>query len=214
MIHNRISGIVPALLLAVVVLSAPALARAADRDALADVIEKCDSCHGVDARIRSIAPVLDGLPGRYLEDQLLNFVSGNRGAEPAEHFTRIMTAQLLALQPGQAKQLARHYSRRKKLVSNETVTGNAGDGEALFEDLCRSCHVSAVGRMFTGSPPVVHLEGLYILSQLQAFASGQRNVAKDSKHKVRMVEIAGQLSPQQMLDITAFIKARFTAPRS
>ncbi len=193
----------------IVVMSMTGCVLDQDRQSLTSVFEGCDSCHAIEPRFKSNAPVLDGLPERYLEEQMHNFASGMRGAESSDQFTHTMINQLQALEPGQFRSLARDYARKRDYFSFVTVDGDSSRGEPLFQENCRSCHISPVGRLFTGSPPVTQLGGPYIVAQLRAFAADQRSFTEENSHKLKMAQLSKQLSQQDILDVTAFIKSRF-----
>lgn len=174
--------------------------------ALADAIAGCDSCHAPQSRVRSMAPVLNGMSGRYLEDQLENFLLGARGNADTDHFTGQMIDQLTALSATQRDRVIRHYARQDSFSSPETVAGDAALGAPLFEEHCAGCHTSAMGRRFTGSPRITQLNGPYILAQLQAFADGSRGFVDPGKHQLRMVEVAKGFDEAELLAITAYAK--------
>jgi cytochrome c553 len=181
-------------------------AQGEPQDSLDAQLQQCDSCHAPAARIRSIAPVLNGLPRGYLKEQMENFLSGQRGGKDTDHFITQMIGQLADLPPSAIEKLARHYARQPAVMSEETVRGDAAAGEPLFEEHCAGCHNSTMGRLFTRSPPIAQLNGTYLLAQLQSFANGQRSFSKSGKHKTRMVEVAKRFNQQELLNITAAIK--------
>lgn len=181
-------------------------AQGGQQDSLQALLQQCDTCHAPAARVRSIAPVLNGLPRGYLEEQMENFLSGQRGGTDTDHFVAQMVGQLEALPPSALPQLARHYARQPTVISEETVSGDGAAGEPLVEEHCAGCHNTVMGRLFTRSPPISQLNGTYLFAQLQAFAGGQRSFSKAGKHKTRMVEVAKRFSQQELLNITAAIK--------
>jgi cytochrome c553 len=204
----RCTGLpLPLFLLAVTGFVSSALG--ADNAALVAIVQQCDGCHALEPAVSSNAPVLNGLPGNYLEEQLKNFRAGRRGTKTADQAVSTMITEANNLAEDQLGELARHYSRRKQTYSSATVPGDPDRGGPLFEENCAGCHTSAMGRMFTRSPPITQLAGPYILSQLQAFAAGDRQVGEANEHKLKMIEVAQRFSEAELQDITAYLKAEY-----
>jgi len=181
-----------------------------DKNTLHKRIEQCELCHSIDTKVPSIAPSLDGMADGYIVEQLENFRQSRRGVDSADQFTQDMSQQANALNDRQISLIADYYSGRKRHHSNESVSGNAENGEHLYAQLCEGCHSSILGRYFTKSPRITHLRGSYLRTQLEEFSAGKRQVMKDSEHKLKMVEVAGQLSGREQSDIVAFIKEHYT----
>jgi len=178
--------------------------------ALHEQITPCENCHGMDTKIPSIAPSLDGMADDYIVEQLENFRQSRRGIDPADAFTRDMSQQANALSNEQISLIAHYYSGRTRQLSNESVSGNAEHGERLYREHCEGCHSSMLGRYFTKSPRITHLRGAYLLAQLNQFSTDKRLVVEDSKHKVKMVAVAKKLSESEQSNIVAFIKEHYT----
>jgi len=88
-------------------------------------------------------------------------------------------------------------------------TGSIEHGQTLYQEQCRACHTSTMGRFFSGSPKITQLSGDYILTQLQLFASGQRPASENDKSKNKMLTAAKLLSEQDRKDIVAYIEDKF-----
>ena len=178
--------------------------------ALQEQITQCEHCHGIDTKVPSIAPSLDGMPDGYMVEQLENFRQSRRGIDPADAFSRAMSQQARAFSDEQITLIAEYYSGRTRQLSKESVSGNVENGEHLYRERCEGCHSSMLGRYFTNSPRITHLRGTYLLTQLNQFAKSQRLVVEDSKHKVKMVAVAKKLSETDQADIVAFIKKHYS----
>ena len=176
-------------------------------DVLPQQVKQCDRCHSENSTVRSIAPSLDGMSDTYLVEQLENFRQARRGADSADPYTLEMSQQAKALDEEQVARLANYYAGRKRRPSTGTVPGNVGHGEQLYKEKCGGCHSSLFGRFFTRSPRITHLKASYILAELSEFATGERRVKHDSKHKLKMVAVAKQLNDVDRADIVAYIKA-------
>lgn len=174
------------------------------------LVTQCESCHGIDTKISSIAPSLDGMAESYIVEQLENFRQSKRGTDPTDALTRTMSQQAKALSDEQVSFIGDYYSGRTRQLSNELVTGDLESGERLYKEQCEGCHSSMLGRYFTKSPRITHLKGPYLLAQLDQFAKGKRLVVEDSKHKLKMVAVAKKLSDREQSNIVAFIKEHYT----
>ncbi|MCB1672017.1 MAG: hypothetical protein R3F41_07475 [Gammaproteobacteria bacterium] len=93
-------------------------------DNLTGLVTQCDSCHAPEAQMTSLAPVLNGLPRRYLEEQIGYFQSGQRGGGDTDSPTAGMVAQLATLSAAETGKLVRHYAAQTRIVSRQTVPGN------------------------------------------------------------------------------------------
>jgi len=179
-------------------------------DWLHQQVTQCERCHRMDSQVSSIAPSLDGMDDDYMAEQLENFRQSRRGTDSSDPVEQEMSRQANSLSDKQASKLADYYSGRERHFSNESVPGNAVNGKLLYEKHCEGCHSSLPGRFFTNSPRITYLRGTYLLAQLEKFASGERQVLKDSKHKVKMVVVARQLSDREQADIVAYVKQHYT----
>ncbi len=174
--------------------------------AVQTLIEQCESCHAVEAETASIAPQLDGMDAEYLLEQLDNFRKGQRGADSTDPVTQTMIAQAQALNGSQSQAIAGQYADRDRQYSTETVEGNTRNGEGLYSEHCAGCHSSSMGRFFTNSPQITHLDGPYLLAQLKLFAANQRGFVTQDKHKAKMIKLAKRFRDAELADIVAYMK--------
>jgi cytochrome c553 len=194
-----------------VVMSATTMAD----NSVQQVINSCNHCHsdGHNAMTHlSVAPVLDGMPDWYIEKQMENFRTGKRFSR-GNDANEINTAhQSQALNEDTLSLVADYYDELELRFAQSTVrpsslTGQSEQGAALFEDRCANCHTSMIGRFLTDSPKITHLEGDYLVKQLEAFKNGERQFFDENKHQRKMVERIKKLSTQDLLDIVSYIKA-------
>jgi len=184
-----------------------------DGDWLHQQVSQCERCHRMGGRVSSVAPSLDGMDDDYFTEQLENFRQFRRGADSFDPIEREMSERAKSLSDKQISKLADFYSTRKRRFATESVSGSAENGKPLYKKHCKGCHSSVFGRFFTGSPRITHLRGAYLYAQLEKFASGERQVRKDSKHskhKVKMVTVARQLSDRERADIVAYVKQHYS----
>jgi cytochrome c553 len=178
----------------------------AGKAAVQALIEQCEICHAIEAKTASIAPQLDGMDAEHLLEQLDNFRKGQRGAGSTDPATQTMIAQVRALNGEQSQAIAEHYADRDRHYSTETVVGNTRNGKGLYSKHCAGCHSSSMGRFFTNSPQITHLDGPYLLVQLKLFAADQRGFVTQNKHKAKMIKLAKGFRDTELADIVAYMK--------
>ena len=175
---------------------------------LDEIIGACEGCHATGFGTQAYAPSLNGMQNWYMEEQLHNFRAETRGASPSGEAVMEMARQTKSLTESELSGVVDYYSHQKRLHSSETVNGDSDNGKPLYEENCAGCHAGWMGRRFTKSPYITHLEGPYLLQQLQLFASDKRSFVVDGKHKRRMTEVSKIFSPQELSDIAAYIKSQ------
>ncbi|MDR4486623.1 MAG: c-type cytochrome [Nitrospirales bacterium] len=136
--------------------------------ALHEQITQCEHCHGIDTKVPSIAPSLDGMPDGYMVEQLENFRQSGEGIDPADAFSRAMSQQARAFSDEQITLIAEYYSGRTRQLSKESVSGNVENGEHLYRERCEGLPLQHVGPLCTNSPRITHLRGTYLLTQLKS----------------------------------------------
>ena len=194
------------LLLLVMLSSAISAAQPPEPPTLDETISACESCHA--AGTQALAPSLNGMQGWYMEEQILNFRADRRGTASLDATVTEMARQAKSLTESQISRVVDYYSDQKRLHSSATVIGNSNNGKPLYEENCAGCHAGRMGRRFTKSPYINHLEGAYLLQQLQLFAANSRSFAVEGKHKTKMIEVSKRFSLQELSDITAYIKSQ------
>jgi len=70
-----------------------------------------------------------------------------------------MVRQVQELSESELSKVVDYYSEQKRLHSSTTVDGDINNGKPLYEENCAGCHAGRMGRRFTRSPYINHLEG-------------------------------------------------------
>ncbi|GGO85287.1 cystathionine beta-synthase [Marinobacterium nitratireducens] len=147
--------------------------------------DSCFQCHGVNGQSGNAQYAsLAGLPATYIENQLQAFAEGRRH-DPQ------MGPLAASLDDGRIAQLADYFSRQSPARNEAAAKDSALEqrGQAtVAANACTSCH----GDHLMGGPIAPRLAGqgeLYLVDQLKAFKSGQRQDANRA-----MNGIAGTLS--------------------
>ena len=150
---------------------------------------QCVACHSVDNSHG--APLLDGLPTRYLINQFELYKSGKR-------FGPVMQRQLNALAPPDLQAIAEYFSSRQPTRSSTKVDLDQQVlqlGMTIAHDLgCAACH----GQNYQGTQDVPRLAGQ--LKNYLAFTIVK--LQRDSSLHPPMAS-SGQLVPQPSVEALA-----------
>ena len=139
---------------------------------------QCRTCHGIDGVAKiPVAPNIGGETAAYLADQLHAFRSGARVNE-------MMSVVASALSDQQIADLAAWYASITPVAELAASPGDA-------PELCSSCHGGDGISLIPEAPNLAGEANVYILEQLKAFASGER------ENEI-MSPIAQDLSPEEM----------------
>ena len=206
------------------VMSSPAIAAAAylgvaphgDAQAALHIVHgTCAACHGADGNsVSSAFPNLAGQNYNYLLKQLEDFRSGARKAAPMN--TMIKTVPQ-AKGDQNLKDIAAYFSTRK--LKGETPGNGQGNvskktiekgyriyvGGIAKEKVpaCSACHVAdGLGIAPMAVPALAGQHAAYVLSQLKAFAGGQRH---NSPNHV-MGTIAGRMKETEMKAVADYVE--------
>lgn len=156
----------------------------------------CSNCHGADGNsLNQRYPSLAGQPAPYLAAQLQHFASGERRYPNMEPLAKILTQKEIDL-------LASHYAKLP-VRANATFLPYASVRERGRQVVagggCVACH----GENLMGNAqfPRIAAQGHdYLLTQLEAFASGQRNEPTGA-----MKTIATSLSKEDRKAVAAYL---------
>ena len=172
----------------------------------------CSSCHGPNGNsVNPEWPRLAGQSAVYIAEQLRVFRSGVRN-------NPIMKPLAATLSDQDISDLAVYYEA-------QTPTGLEADpsywqaGEALYlrgdrtheVPACVACH-GPVGRgnLAAGYPALRAQQSVYVVKQLNDYASGARytapNPAQASRNGVMMLTIAKQLTSEQIRDVASYVQ--------
>lgn len=172
----------------------------------------CSACHGPNGNSTSPEwPRLAGQSAVYIVEQLRLFRSGARN-------NPVMRPLAMSLSDQDIDDLAVYYEA-------QTPAGLEADpsywqaGEALYlrgdgaHDVpaCIACH-GPVGRgnLAAGYPALRAQQSVYVVKQLNDYASGARytgaNPAAASRNGLMMFTIARRLSPEQIRDVASYVQ--------
>jgi cytochrome c553 len=172
----------------------------------------CSSCHGANGNsVNPEWPRLAGQSAVYVAEQLRLFRSGVRD-------NPIMKPLAASLSDQDISDLAVYYEA-------QTPTGLEADpsywqaGEALYLrgdrgheiPACVACH-GPIGRgnLAAGYPALRAQQAVYVVKQLNDYASGARysaaNPAQASRNGVMMLTLAKRLTPEQIRDVASYLQ--------
>jgi cytochrome c553 len=172
----------------------------------------CSACHGPNGN--SVAPDWPRLAGQsaiYLAEQLRLFRSGVRN-------NPVMMPLATTLSDQDIDDLAVYYEAQTPVgLEADPSYWKAGEALYLSGDVahevpgCVACH-GPVGRgnLAAGYPALRAQQSVYVVKQLNDYASGTRytgaNPAVASRNGVMMFTIAKRLSPEQMRDVASYVQ--------
>lgn len=178
----------PLLLIAALVATTAALAKAPRPPVAPPSAGLCAACHGANGvSSKPGVPHLNGqLPDNIVES-LAQFKDGKRPSSAPAHADAALTA-------GEVEALANFYSAQKDRPRPEQPVDAAkvAAGEALYKRRCTKCHLDS-GRDADHEAPLVAGQALdYLQAQTTAFVTGKR------KFPFLMDEAYDGLSPEDL----------------
>jgi cytochrome c oxidase subunit 2 len=220
-----------ACLVAAALLALPSLAMAQEADAAngAKLFRLCTQCHGNAGEGNQAigAPAISGLPGWYVQSQLVKFSSGLRG----KHFDdiagmRMRPMALWLIAPARAERVAKgepaisteldenirdvaaHVGKLAPANPAPTITGgNVAAGEAQWA-LCGSCHgMQGEGSEPQSAPPLAGQSDWYLVASMQKFKAMTRGYdGPNDPFGATMAGMSNVLADDQAVkDVVAFI---------
>lgn len=167
----------------------------------------CAACHGAGAEGNKAlnAPKLAGQPSWYLEQQLLNFKLGLRGARDDDESGRQMAAIAASLDGPGMKNVLAYIATLPDVRPPATVAGDAARGKTLYST-CAQCHGAAgEGIWSTHAPRLARMNDWYLARQLQNFKKGTRGSHLQDFHGAQMAFMARTLHDRATEDVLAYI---------
>jgi cytochrome c553 len=172
----------------------------------------CSACHGPNGNSSSPEwPRLAGQSGAYIVEQLRLFRSGVRN-------NPVMKPLASTLSDQDIDDLAVYYEAQTPAgLEADPSFWQAGSALYLRGDrahdvpACVACH-GPVGRgnLAAGYPALRAQQSVYVMKQLNDYASGSRytgaNAAAASRNGVMMFTIARRLSPEQIRDVASYVQ--------
>ena len=171
----------------------------------------CAACHGDNAEGKQAlnAPRLTHLSAVYVVAQLQKFKTGIRGGAGDSSSAQQMAPMAATLPDDQAMIDVATYigSLEASPAVNTLVGGDTAVGADYYNQFCGACHgATAQGNNALNSPRLRGADDWYLLSQLQAFRSGQRGTHPDDRTGKQMRAMAGLLPDDTVVkDVVVFI---------
>ena len=169
----------------------------------------CGACHGADGNSTGAQfPKLAGQNASYIATQLANFKSGKRK-------NPIMSGQAASLSEQDMQDLAAYFSSQIA-YTGEADASSVKQGEQLFHfgnkdtdvPACAACHgPTGAGNFPMKVPALAGQHGVYVVTQLQAYADGSRTTDPNKM----METIAAHLSPAEMQAVASYIEGLHAA---
>jgi len=204
--------LIPALLLAALILAPLPAAAEGDPGRGAALYAPCASCHGPDGSGNAAlgAPRLTHLTPVYIVAQLDKFRSGQRGGSSAGQQAQQMAAMAATLGDEQAVyDVAAYIHSLDSKPSPGSVQGNAALGADYYNQYCGACHGrDAGGNPALNSPPLAGADDWYLVAQLRGFRNGERGADPADRTGRQMRAMALALPDDSAVtDVVAFIQS-------
>ena len=182
-----------------------------DATAGAALYAVCAACHGAqgEGNPAQNAPKLAGQQGWYLKRQLRNFKAGARGANDNDTYGKTMAPMAQTLPDAAAiNNVIAYIQTLPDTPAASTVTGNARDGRAPYEN-CAACHgANGRGIWATNAPRLQGMSDWYMVTQLKNFKHGIRGGDRRDSYGPQMANIAAMLDNDRMTaDVIAYINS-------
>jgi cytochrome c oxidase subunit 2 len=201
-----------AALVAVICFVAGGNARADENERGADLYRLCAVCHGESAAGDEVvgAPAIGGMPQWYLEGQLNQFRTGNRGT----HFDDIMGMRmrpmaLTLMREGDVEAVAAFIAEMPSTNPAPSLTGgDAVDGKAIYTTTCIACHGpdGAGNQTMMGAAPLHRASDWYLFRQIENFKAGIRGARPGDQGGALMLPMMLQLTDEQTIkNVIAYI---------
>ena len=168
----------------------------------------CAACHNADGNsINSEWPSLAGQHQTYLVEQLKAF---KKGKAPGGRYNALMESQVANLTDQDIEDLAAYFASQTTKIG-AVPKEQLALGQRLYRggDLkkgisaCIACHgPQGLGNAEAHFPRVSGQQTQYVVNQLKAYKSGERNT---SSHSVIMQNIAVRMDDNDMLAIGAYV---------
>jgi cytochrome c553 len=176
----------------------------------------CMACHGAkgEGKEELKAPSIAALPTWYTIAQIKNFTEGRRGAH--DPYGALMTAIAKTLSTEQIQAVTSYVESLPLVVPAKLVIegANVQEGQQLYYERCMECHrYNASGEIAFGSPPLIGLQGWYMVDQLKKYKQGHRGATKGDVNGAKMLQLmTGVETEQTMKDLAGYILTLNPAP--
>ncbi len=199
-------------LFAVIYVVAGGSARAEKNERGADLYRLCAVCHGESAAGDEVtgAPAIAGMPRWYLEGQLNQFRTGNRGT----HFDDIMGMRmrpmaLTLMREGDVEAVAAYIAEMPSANPAPSLTGgDAVVGKMIYTTTCVACHGpdGEGNQTMMGAAPLYSSSDWYLFRQIENFRAGIRGARPGDQGGALMRPMVLPLTDEQKIkDVIAYI---------
>ena len=200
------------LLVSIACVAGAAVAAGEDvNGSMADRVQACTPCHGVQGRGTDdpYFPRLGGKPAGYLYNQLHAFKTGRRKYPPMNYLLQFLTDDYL-------KQMAEYFASQHPplpdisppdvspaVMKRGEELVNSGDADHGVP-ACSSCHGAHLTGQDPGIPGLLGLRAAYISAQLGGWRYGTRTATAPDCMQV----VAGHLSEVDVTSVAAWLSTR------
>ena len=181
------------------------------QDTMAQRMQACVVCHGKEGRATNAGyfPRIAGKPAGYLFNQLQNFKSGRRRYEAMNHLVQHLSDDYL-------RDIATYFSQLDLSYPAAQPTKLTTGERQLAEQLvlhgapdrrlpaCVSCHGQQMAGMLPATPGLLTLPADYLMAQLGAWRTGQRQAREPDC----MAQVAKRLSIQEVAAMAKWLSAQ------
>ncbi len=192
-------------------LAAGAARAEAPADTIAQRMQACTACHGKEGRATrdGYFPRIAGKPAGYLYNQLVNFQQGRRNYAAMTYLVEHLTPAYLQEIATYFATLDLPYPPAQRADAAPAVLAR---GAALVQHgdparqlpACTSCHGERMTGVQPAMPGLLGLPRDYLIGQLGAWRTGQRNAAAPDC----MATIANRLSTEDVSAVAAWLAAQ------
>jgi len=170
----------------------------------------CSACHGAngEGNLALNAPKIAGQEGWYIRQQIAYYKNGARGSHPDDTYGAQMAPMAATLATDQIiNNVIAYIDTLPDVPAEETVTGNLGVGEDLYQGKCSVCHgKQGEGSWGTHAPRLAGMTDWYLKRQLQYFKDGVRGMHPEDQLGYQMTHMVSALKDEQAIDdVVAYI---------
>lgn len=187
-----------------------ALCSNATQAAVPEKASSCNACHAAENQRASKAPALAGQQQQYLNKQLVQFQSGERGATAKDSQGQVMAAMAKALSASDIAELSAYFSAlpAQPPAATQSDTALLDKGRRIYIGSCGACHGNkAQGNPELKAPALQLLNRDYLLLQLQHFQTGIRGSSATDKPGRQMAMMSSTLTAADAEAVAAYIGA-------
>ena len=170
----------------------------------------CVACHGAQGQGNPAlaSPALAGQQAAYLQRQLMNFRSDQRGTAPGDTGGVQMLAMAKGLADDAAVTAVADYLASLPASKAEPSMdgGDAAHGAKLYQSKCGSCHGGkGEGNPALNSPRLAGLSDSYLQTQFNNFKQGKRGYEKQDRYGRQMKMMANTVNEKEFEDVLAYL---------